>query len=1049
MRRSDGIFDIWESGFYAGNQRAHGRVTVEPAWYLNTTGASYAGSKSGPFRYYEDQSGVQIEVPNIKSIAVDRSIDTDVGTCKIQMYNQKMAPNIGPTELADQLGMPGYFSWGRGTSPEAVARWNHEVNEWEDVIVPNALIRTYEGFGGFETDGSPMSIQDCVEGGYLVLSGVWLVDTVALNSSGLIDISCRDVGKLLLVQQMFPPLIPSRLYRPGIELCRWQYTTYESKYNERKPYTTPGSETVRPPGYFDSSADRWYGYNADIHGHRGTDSVDGNDGSYALSVGNSHPSKAFCTDWWEYEVNGSLNQVYVHTWAGNYQMYISVLENGVWQSNGQGNVPYDPSELYSSQTTVDTGASIPFVMQTGTPWEQGVWYDLGRYYNAQRIRISFRNHTYTDMGPWHYRAGIREVLVRASTSQTYGAPMPWTVAASGYNDPTAANETGYWVAADDGQVFAFGDARVHDTLNSPYQPSGFPTFPITSIVQHPDGQGYWLLQTNGAVYAYGSAQFEGDATTEVFLSQNANVFDMACTPSGNGYWIICRDGTVIACGDATHHGNMPVITSNGTPPESYYATGIESHPTLDGYWITSGNGQVRAFGSLTSYGEISPFRDRMFPNEWIGDIVRTSSGNGYWLLGGGGHVYAYGDATSYGDGIPAISEELMTATDDHAFRHITWELIPSANDDGYMLLQANGSLIQYGTTEYFGQPGSEGQLRSDGNYGDYADIVKLILGWAGFTWWDTGLESGEAWPPVYTAYRDTDAQIEGDFPPIYGNIEYTGAYAEECLDPSLFDKKPPIDAINMLKEIVGYIFYIDQEGAAHFESPNWWSIGNFWEDGTPTDFIPEVDERTVLTNYTVSYNDEAARSEIIIATEDPTEANSTTVTTRLTPQSASILRGMVKPAMWTNGVFKNKDEQQIMAELIAMHIWFQQRVGQVESVANPCIQPNDQIRIFERTTGETFVHYVRGVSSAHDLDTGQYTMTLSTHWLGDADSWVISKDNVPGSGVVMSDALRNWLANSPARSVSVARMNDFNGSTDPALITVDPNDPIDTGSANP
>src|SRR5690606_9634122 len=115
----------------------------------------------------------------------------------------------------------------------------------------------------------------------------------------------------------------------------------------------------------------WYGPNASIHGHRPTDSLDGNVDTFALSVGNYNPAAAYCADWFEYTVNGKVNEVYVHTWAGNYQMYISVLENDAWVDGGQGNIFHDMSEVLAVQpgAPTDTDADIPFVLQTSTPWE--------------------------------------------------------------------------------------------------------------------------------------------------------------------------------------------------------------------------------------------------------------------------------------------------------------------------------------------------------------------------------------------------------------------------------------------------------------------------------------------------------------------------------------------------------------------------------------------------------------------------------------------------------------------------------------------------------
>jgi hypothetical protein len=48
----------------------------------------------------------------------------------------------------------------------------------------------------------------------------------------------------------------------------------------------------------------------------------------------------------------------------------------------------------------------------------------------------------------------------------------------------------------------------------------------------------------------------------------------------------------------------------------------------------------------------------------------------------------------------------------------------------------------------------------------------------------------------------------------------------------------------------------------------------------------------------------------------------------------------------------------------------------------PKIQVDDQIRIYERVTSETYYHYVTGITSNYDADTREWTYTLDTHWLG-------------------------------------------------------------------
>lgn len=1014
MKQAEGIWNTWDVGSYIGDNRSHGRVTIEPTWYLNSTSKIFGMSRRGPYRWYQnaDNSQVEIELPNVKSISIDRSIDTDIASCDISVYNQWMNTNGQLPDLSTQLGTPGYLSFGHGNNPEAASRWNQTVNDWEDVILPNALLRTYQGYGGFNTDGSPKSIDDCLTEGSLVLTGVWLIDTVTLGSNAMISIRSRDVGKLIAVQQYFPPVVPRSDYLK--EWCRWIYKDVSTTFNPRPP-TVIGEVATVIPQYYDSTGDHWYngaGSNSNIHGHVPTDSLDGNPDTFALSVGNYNPAAAYCADWFEYTVNGKINEVYVHPWGGNYQMYISILENGAWVDSGQGRIFHDMSEVLAAQPMApgDTDADIPFALQTGVAWESGQWFALPRTFQAERIRVTFRNHTYSEWGPYFYRCGIREFGLRVNTLQTSPPADPWTFAIEAYNDTVAPNEAGYWVVADDGQVFNFGDARLH-AKNDGKAIENTSFSPVVDMSSTPTGQGFWLLQTNGAVHSYGDATVFADPTGwNDFIS-------IASTNTGAGFYLLRRNGNVYAYGDAVFSGNA-VPTGATTDSAAFTGTGIATSPTDDGYWITDGNGEVQAFGGLTDHGGIAPFRDGLLPTEWVRSIKAARDGSGYYLLGGSGNVYPKGGAPDYGSPIyPEQPTDNMVVYEE--FRKITWAMAPTADGLGYYILQANGHILGMGDYQYFGEPGSVGQIRLDGNYKDYTDIVKYLLAWAGFLY-----------------YTDDPVEEEGGrkiqgLPPVYGNMEDTGAYADECINLSVFDKKTILDCINTLKEIVGYIFYIDDEGGARFESPNWWSIGNFWMDGTPTDFMPEIDERTVLTDYSAMFSDEQARSEIVISTEDPIQGNQNTHVTRLVPETAQILRGINKIAMWTNEVFKNLDEQRIMAELISLHIWFQQRIGNVTALANPCIQINDQVRILERVTSETYIHYVRGVSTTHDLDTGQYMMTLTTHWMGDQDDWVITRDDFPtteiriGRTFRISKDLVDWIKTTNSKATQVAILNDF------------------------
>lgn len=192
--------------------------------------------------------------------------------------------------------------------------------------------------------------------------------------------------------------------------------------------------------------------------------------------------------------------------------------------------------------------------------------------------------------------------------------------------------------------------------------------------------------------------------------------------------------------------------------------------------------------------------------------------------------------------------------------------------------------------------------------------------------------------------------------------------------------------------------------------------------------MPEIDEEKTLIDYSVSTNDDDARSEIIISDTQPQDGNFTTKVTRVVPPSANLLRGMVKPAIWTNENFVNQEEQKIMAELISLHIWFQRRQGNVTAVGNPCLMPDDQVRIFERTTGESYVHYIRSISTEMDLQTGNYTMSLQTHWLGSDTQWVITSDGLladNGYYIDISETLADRIQDYAAASSFGNTAGDF------------------------
>lgn len=708
-----------------------------------------------PFRWFQriQNDQTELEVPNIKSISIDRSLDVDAASCEIVIYNQIMDRNTVVGNNSRELGSPGALSWNYGEG-DAGVRWGQSQNVWNNVLIPNALLRTYAGYGGRDK-----TISGAVSDGNIMLSGVWLIDEVQASTDGMLTLKCRDMAKLLIEQQIFPPFMPAKVLR----YFRFKKTKHTSPAQPYYDYTNPVQ---------------------------------------------SGP--------------GAEGPKYVNDIA------ISSNGAGYWLVGSDGGV------------------------------------------------FSFNTSFYGSRG-----------------SNTDDGPMTAIVA-----DPLGR---GYWLCNNQGGVFTFGDVAFYGS------PHGIVVGTIRAMAAHPNGRGYWLVSSNGSVYSYGSVQYYGGNPVGA-----STIIDIVPTLNGGGYYLLDDTGHVYTFGNAVYRGGATINSPR-------VATGMALHPDGAGYYITDDHGTVTIHGSARTRAA----NGHWDPNNLHDPIVSIAvmpTGAGYILAGGDGGVFTFGDAPFWG-----------SLPDDFTYYTI-----------------------------------------ADGNYKDWSEIASDLLRWSGFL-----------------AYGDGQDNV-------YGNIESTGAWAEEDIPPDFFDKKPIIDVLNQIKEISGFIMWVDEEGAVRWTSPNWFNYGNFVETGTHVEQLVVIDEKYQLTDYTVSYSDASVRSEIIVSSYDPTDDVKGTITTRKTYES-DLLRGMVRPAMWVNEAFLKQSEQERMLDQIGQHILFSFRQGTVKCVANPSLQIDDQIRIFERQTGETFRHYVRGIRSEMDLDTGTWWMTLTTNWLG--DSLPTAPDGVGGGSV--------------------------------------------------
>ena len=286
----------------------------------------------------------------------------------------------------------------------------------------------------------------------------------------------------------------------------------------------------------------------------------------------------------------------------------------------------------------------------------------------------------------------------------------------------------------------------------------------------------------------------------------------------------------------------------------------------------------------------------------------------------------------------------------------------------------------------------------DGNTEDYTDIVKMILAWSGWYWKDGR-------PHDELLQRDVWGGKGGR---VWGDFFYSGAYPIEppCIDASYWDNKSAMDGINQIKEILGFVAYVDVTGGFIWRPPNIWRNGNFvtglgYRAGEG--WIREVSEKNVLIDYGVTVDDSALRSEVVVVSSDdpglygsykPSHAEGEEVTATIDGAQIvtdlSLLAGQQRVMLGPDYPFgqdiedatRAQAEVEKFAYLVTLWIHWSYRKSSFKIPGMPALEPDDQIRIMERTTSESYIHYIVSTKSTMDLDAGTYYTDIDTHWLG-------------------------------------------------------------------
>ena len=378
---------IWESGRYIGVDKPMVRATVQRLTVLQTTVKSQLFTSIA-----HGQAAVPVELPNLRSVRWNRRTDGGVATMTMTLFNTAPVP-LGETPEAD-LDRPGYYTFQRGATNLSTL-WGHKRNDWQNRLVPDRLIRTYEGYG-FNPE-VPAELDE-----NLYLSGIWLVDDVVYDTEGIITIEARDVGRALLEQVIMPPVIPSTYYP----------LRFEKQVTKKGPPVTVAA-TWKSPTYDVSSNTVWYTDNP-IAGHRPSDAFTTNVNTYWLSVGNISPGVTWAYEWIQGKFAATdISAIRLYPWAGPYTVYVSVYAGGKWL--GTKTVPY----RRGSQP--DNGAAIPYLYTFTVAREKKTEYHLpAEVKGATKLRLTFHNLSNSTIGPYHYRAGVRSLEITAGSTTVPG-----------------------------------------------------------------------------------------------------------------------------------------------------------------------------------------------------------------------------------------------------------------------------------------------------------------------------------------------------------------------------------------------------------------------------------------------------------------------------------------------------------------------------------------------------------------------------------------------------------------------------------------------------
>ncbi len=972
--------NIWQRGDYSGPNRAMARVTIaHHDMVLHDLGYNvYADFIFG-------QQARTKELPNVKKLSWSRGADTDVASGTLELYNT--APQPLGTVFQPQWGLdqPGYYTFNRGSTSYS-SRWGHEENEWKNLIVGDNILRTYEGYG-FDPDVCPDADPN------LVQTGMWIIKDVTYTASGLITIAFEDMGAILRDQVCFHPVIPPNFYP-----LSFTARPKTSGFTDGRIYTV--SENANGSGGFKPPAD-WDGPTNAVTGIGVNDRNSGGAGDGKIVVTWSPapaPPAGFTHVGYQLVIDGvRLGTIYTGTTAtynannGNvygvqvvnlykrtkdgheqvgdngtpilahphYQYVVGAITNVVPQE-GPPPGPGQPTVPFPTYVSFDVGyqlsyASIVLFKKNGSkkvfrhdpPTYDRQHVDLGESVVGWNVLVYPVLET---VGNNVLKIGAGDLVSQDGSylnPPTDGVPPHLPNPAPGA--PVVTTKTGKKKVINPVNL----GITLSNTSNTYYNKDKVIDAPMYGHHPHDaldnKDSTYWLSVGNegpgeGFAYEWFEVNVKNQEVSEVSFKTAKGNYEVYLSVFSNGKWI--------------HHKKTDVIGYNAKLPESHNGGNIPfceiAHP-----------GKTEGPHTITLRSPIPKVTKVRLTFHNLQDFNLGT----YQYRAGLREINVFGTSTT------TTSTTTTTTT--------TPPPVDGPPQDD------NSPDITKTFTVYVPPAEIPGAGENPGTYEDYTDIVKLLLAWGGFFWPDgakrmscDGSETTYSWGDGPYGLKNVDPVLgDQESGRVWGDFMSTGTAGIVALPIPQWDKKSLLDSISYVRDIIGYLFFIDEEGAAVWRLPNIFAVGNYVGDrsagASRVGQIVTIDETQTLMELRTKVSSRNVRERYFIAGVD---GKTGALGQGFNPNPT----GLRRVGGWTDQHFGSNVEAQIMVDQIALRALMAYRVDTIQVPGYPRIQVDDQVRIFEQTTSEGYLHYVRAISSNNDLENGVWTYDLDTNWLGES-----------------------------------------------------------------